>query len=89
MISDHQIQQDVMLGLEREPRFKDGDIVIAVRAGIVTLAGFTRCNTDRWLAEYVAGTVKGVRGITNDLAVRLPPARSSEPTLAYNRGATG
>ena len=89
MNGDDRIQQDVMLGLEREPRFKDGDIAVVVRAGIVTLAGFTRCNTDRWLAEYLVGTVKDVRGITNDLAVRMPPARSSESTLPCNRGGRG
>jgi osmotically-inducible protein OsmY len=72
MTTDYQIQQDAVLALQWEPRLKDSDIAIAVREGIVTLAGFTHSHTQRWFAEHVVSLVRGVKGIANDLEVRLP-----------------
>ena len=72
MTMDYQIQQDAVLALQHEPRLRDSDIAIAVREGIVTLAGFTRSHTDRCFAEHVVSLVTGVKGIANDLEVRLP-----------------
>lgn len=83
MTTDYLIQQDAVLGLQREPSLRDGDIAIAVRDGIVTLAGFTRSHTDRCLAEHVVSLVKGVKGIANDLEVRLsPPSARLDSELA-------
>ena len=83
MTTDYRIQQDAVLGLQREPRLKDGDIAIAVRGGIVTLAGFTRTHGDKWLAEHVVSLVRGVKGIANDLEVRVPsPSARLDSELA-------
>jgi osmotically-inducible protein OsmY len=72
MTTDFQIQQDAMLALQREPSLRDGDIAIAVREGIVTLAGFTRSYSGRYLAEHLVSLVRGVKGIANDLEARSP-----------------
>jgi osmotically-inducible protein OsmY len=72
MTTDFQIHQDAMLALQREPSLRDGDIAIAVREGIVTLAGFTRSYSDRYLAEHLVSLVRGVKGIANDLEARSP-----------------
>jgi len=74
MTTDYRIQQDAVRALQQEPRLKDGDIAVAVREGFVTLAGFTRSHTDRWFAEHLVSLVMGVKGIANELEVRLPPS---------------
>ena len=49
----------------------DDDIAVAVRDGVVTLAGYVKSYVDKWHAERVASRVKGVRAVANDLEVRL------------------
>src|SRR6185295_14306064 len=72
MSTDYRIQQDAVLALKHEPRLEDSDIAVAVREGVVTLAGFTRSHTDRWFAEHIVSLVRGVKGIANEIEVRLP-----------------
>lgn len=47
------------------------DIVVSVKDGIVTLTGFVRSYSQKFEAERNAKKVKGVRGIANDIAVKL------------------
>jgi len=55
-------------------------VAVAVRDGVVTLAGFVDSYTEKWTAERVAGRVKGVKAIANDIEVRLPSsAERSDP----------
>jgi len=72
MTTDYRIQQDAVLALKHEPRLEDSDIAVGVREGVVTLAGFTRSHTDRWFAEHIVSLVRGVKGIANEIEVRLP-----------------
>ena len=69
MTTDYRIQQDAVLALKHEPRLEDSDIAVAVREGVVTLAGFTRSHTDRWFAEHIVSLVRGVKGIANEIEV--------------------
>ncbi|MBN4683667.1 BON domain-containing protein, partial [Pandoraea nosoerga] len=48
------------------------DIAVSVKQGVVTLAGFVKSWSDKYEAEMAAKRVSGVRGIANDLEVRLP-----------------
>lgn len=83
MRTDNDIQKDVVAELQWDPSLKDQDIAVAVRDGVVTLAGYTDSYGARWTAERVASKVKGVKGIANDIEVRLSSgAGRPDPEIA-------
>jgi osmotically-inducible protein OsmY len=71
--SDSEIQRDVSEELRWEPSLRDDDIAVAVRDGVVTLAGHVDSYAEKWAAERVASKVKGVKAIANELEV-VPPS---------------
>src|SRR3981081_1891332 len=78
--SDADIQRDVLDELKWDARVHPNEIGVAVNAGIVTLPGWVDSYTKRWAAEEAALRVRGVKGVANDIEVRLPA--SSERTDA-------
>jgi osmotically-inducible protein OsmY len=72
MKSDSEIEHDVREELKWEPHLDATDIAVAVKNGVVTLAGFTKSYTDRLEAELAAKRVAGVHAVANDIEVRLP-----------------
>lgn len=81
--SDSDIQRDVADELKWDPSLQDDDIAVAVRDGVVTLAGYVKSYLDKWRAERVAARVKGVKAIANDLEVRLPSSSTRpDPEIA-------
>lgn len=81
--NDTDIQRDIIAELKWEPSLRDDDIGVAVRDGVVTLAGFVDSYADKWKAESIASKVKGVRAIANDLQVKLPSsAERPDPDIA-------
>lgn len=85
MRSDQQIREEVQETLDQDPKISARDIAVAVRNGVVTLAGFVRAFGEKSRAEADARRVAGVLGIANDIEVRLlscPQTRNSQ-----NRGA--
>lgn len=83
MRTDSQIQKDIIDELKWEPSLRDDDIGVAVRDGVVTLAGFVDSYRDKWKAERVASRVKGVKAIANDLEVKLPTSSTRpDPDIA-------
>jgi osmotically-inducible protein OsmY len=81
--SDSDIQKDVLAELQWEPGLRNDDIAVAVKGGVVTLAGFVDSYADKWKAERAAARVKGVRAIANDLEVRLPASsQRTDPEIA-------
>jgi osmotically-inducible protein OsmY len=72
MRSDEDIKRDVEQELRWDPDIDPTDIAIAVRDGVVTLTGFVRSYAQKWEAEQAVKRVAGVRGVANDLEVRLP-----------------
>ena len=72
MRSDAEIRADVEAELSYDPNLSANDIALSVKDGVVTLAGFVRSYFHKWQAERDAKRVKGVRGVANDLEVRLP-----------------
>ena len=77
-MTDKDIQQAVLRELEWEPQVKATEIGVAVKDGIVTLAGYVDSYTKRYDAERAAKRVAGVKAVVNDLEVHLPS--SSERT---------
>jgi osmotically-inducible protein OsmY len=69
--SDEAIREDVLLELEWDPKIKSTDIGVAVKDGVVTLSGFVSTFWELDAAEKAAKRVYGVRGVANDLEVKL------------------
>jgi len=83
MRTDTDVQQDVLEELRWEPSLRNDDIAVAVRAGVITLAGYVDSFLDKWKAERVASRVKGVKAVANDLEVRLPTgSQRTDPEIA-------
>jgi osmotically-inducible protein OsmY len=72
MKSDLEIEKDVEAELRSDPRIDAGDIAVAVKDGVVTLAGFVRGYGQKRRAEAAAKRVSGVAAVVNDIEVRLP-----------------
>src|SRR2546421_11744713 len=72
--TDEQIQRDVLAELKWDARVQPNEIGVAVKDGIVTLTGWVDSYTKRWAAEEAALRVRGVRGVANEIEVRLPSA---------------
>jgi osmotically-inducible protein OsmY len=69
--SDHEIREEVLEELDRDPQIAARDIAVALRDGVVTLAGFVRSHGERARAEAIAKRIEGVGGIANDIEVRM------------------
>jgi osmotically-inducible protein OsmY len=83
MKTDSQIQQDVMDELQWEPRVDHAGIGVAVTDGVVTLSGFVPSYASKIAAEKAARRVKGVRGLAEEVEVRLPSdPKTADPEIA-------
>jgi osmotically-inducible protein OsmY len=83
MKSDSDIKNDVEEELRWDPNVDSTDIGVAVKKGVVTLAGFVRSYGQKYEAERAAKRVAGVVGLANDLEVRLPGTdERPDPELA-------
>ena len=84
--SDSEIERDVKEELKWEPGLPDAaDIAVSVKNGVVTLAGFVKSYTDKYEAEAAAKRVAGVRGVANDIEVRMPSVdERPDPEIARN-----
>jgi osmotically-inducible protein OsmY len=83
MRSDEDIRHDVEAELKWDPDIDATDVAVAVKDGVVTLTGFVRSYTQKWDAERVAKRVIGVRGVANDIEVRLPSGtQRPDPEIA-------
>ena len=78
--TDQEIQRNVLDELKWDARVQPNEIGVAVKNGIVTLTGWVDSYTKRWAAEEAALRVRGVKGVANEVEVRLPS--SSERTDA-------
>jgi len=81
--SDSDIKRDVEEELRWDPSIHTTDIAVAVKNGVVTLAGFVRNYMDKFQAEATAKRVAGVAGLANDLEVGLSRAdQRPDPEIA-------
>ena len=84
MRSDTELHDDVLAELRWDQRLREKDIAVAVREGVVTLAGTVESYAQRYASERAVERVKGVRAIVNDLAVKLPGgAERSDVDIAH------
>ena len=83
MKSDQDIKRDVEDELRWDPDIDPSDIGVAVKNGVVTLAGFVRSYTQKYQAERDAKRVEGVMAVANDIEVRLPAIHQKpDPEIA-------
>ena len=81
--TDSEIERDVVEELKWDPSLRSDDIAVAVRDGVVTLAGYTDSYLDKWKAERVASRVKGVKAIANNIEAKLPSSsQRTDPDIA-------
>jgi osmotically-inducible protein OsmY len=80
--SDNSIRDEVLLELKWDPKISSAsDIAVAVKDGVVTLSGFVPSFWEKDAAEKAVKRVYGVRGIANDIQVKLF-WRRSDPEIA-------
>jgi osmotically-inducible protein OsmY len=80
--TDAQIREDVIAELRWDPKISDpSDIAVAVKDGVVTLSGFVHSYFEKDAAEKAAKRVYGVKGVANDLEVKLTWTRT-DPEIA-------
>ncbi len=75
MSSDQRLKQDVVAALSWAPNVSDADIGVTVTNGVVTLFGHVDSFAQKRSAETAAGGVKGIRGLADEIEVRLPQHR--------------
>ncbi|HKX30818.1 MAG TPA: BON domain-containing protein [Blastocatellia bacterium] len=79
--SDDEIRDSVLLELKWDPKITSPDIGVAVRDGVVTLSGFVSSYWEKDAAEKAAKRVYGVKGMANDLQIKLHSERT-DPEVA-------
>ncbi|MDO8179965.1 MAG: BON domain-containing protein [Undibacterium sp.] len=83
MISDREIKKNVEAELQWDPDINTTDIAIAVKNGVVDLAGYVPSYAQKSQAESDVKRIAGVVGIANDLEVRVPHVdKKSDPEIA-------
>ena len=70
--SDNSLRDDVLLELKWDPKISSAsDIAVAVKDGVVTLSGFVPSFWEKDAAEKAVKRVYGVKGVANDIEVKL------------------
>ncbi|HLX27701.1 MAG TPA: BON domain-containing protein [Casimicrobiaceae bacterium] len=70
-INDSELRRTVIAELEWDPSVDASSIAVAVKEGVVTLAGSVRTYAEKLNAERAVKHLSGVRGIADDIEVRL------------------
>jgi osmotically-inducible protein OsmY len=72
MSQDKILRDDVLAELDWEPRVNASHIGVSANAGVVTLTGHVENYTEKSAAEAATWRVKGVKGLAEEIIVRLP-----------------
>ena len=79
--TDAAIRENVLSELKWDPKISSPDIAVAVKDGVVTLSGFVPSYWEKDAAEKAVKRVYGVRGLANDIEVKLLSKRT-DPEIA-------
>jgi len=83
MLNNLELQKKVLDALDWEPSLDAASIGVAATGGVVTLTGQVPSYADRWTAERVVKQMSGVKGLANEIEVRLPgDSRRTDTDLA-------
>jgi osmotically-inducible protein OsmY len=75
VMSDVELREDIERELDWEPSIDSRHIGVAAADGVVTLTGHVSSYAQKWQAERAAERVRGVRGIVNEIEVKLGSER--------------
>ena len=85
MKTDSELQRDVMTELKWEPTIHAAEIGVAVKDGVVTLSGDVDSYSKKWAAERAVKRVSGVKGLAEEIKVRLPdPYKRTDEDIAQS-----
>jgi osmotically-inducible protein OsmY len=88
MVTDAQIQQDVIEELRWEPRVDESRIGVCVRDGVVVLSGAATSYAEKIAAQSAVHRVEGVLDVASGIEVRPSgPTKSDAAIAAAIRGA--
>ena len=87
MTDDPTIQKNVLEELEWAPLLDSTHIGVAVRQGIVELTGHVESFGEKIQAERIALGVKGVKGVAQEITVRLPNHKMTDDDEIAERAA--
>ena len=79
--TDASIRESVVSELKWDPKVTSPDIAVAVKDGVVTLSGYVTSYWEKDAAEKAAKRVFGVKGVANDIEVKLASTRT-DPEIA-------
>jgi osmotically-inducible protein OsmY len=79
--TDDDIRNTVLQEIKWDPKITSPDVAVAVKDGVVTLTGFVSSYWEKEAAEKAAKRVYGVRGVANDLQIKLAKERT-DPEIA-------
>jgi osmotically-inducible protein OsmY len=79
---DMRVRDHVVRQLDWDPEFDASRIGVTAKNGVVTLTGYVDTYAAKLAAERAAKRVRGVRGIANDLEVRLKIGRTDTDIAA-------
>jgi len=68
-VSDNAISDEVRIRLTSDPLVKGGDLTADVKDGVVTLSGTLSSQEQKDKARKLAGKVKGVKQVINNITV--------------------
>jgi osmotically-inducible protein OsmY len=68
-VSDNAISDEVRIKLSSDPVVKGGDLKADVKDGVVTLSGTVSDQQQKDKAKKLAGKVKGVKQVINNIAI--------------------
>jgi len=68
-VSDNAISDEVRIKLTSDPLVKGGDLKADVKDGVVTLSGTVSDQQQKDKAKKLAGKVKGVKQVINNITV--------------------
>ena len=81
--TDEAIRADALSELKWDPKITSPDIAVAVASGVVTLSGYVPTYWEKQAAEAAVKRVCGVRGVANDIEVKLSETQT-DPEIARN-----
>ena len=87
MSNDEIIRQSVLEDLKWSPRVNAAHIGVAVRNGIVELSGHVETFAEKLEAEHVALAIRSVKGVAQEIIVRLPSEKKTDDNELADRAA--
>lgn len=87
MPDDEAIRQNVLEDLRWSPGVNATHIGVSVHDGVVELSGHVETFAEKLKAEHVALSVKGVKGVAEEITVRLPSDKKTSDSELTDRAA--